>query len=102
MNVRQTKVRIDPRIARMWETLNSVIRERGLVPPIFVASIGVNGSGTIVKCHQQPKRPEVLTELLAQFGAPGMSFPINVLLADERGTSALVQFELDGAFNQLH
>jgi hypothetical protein len=86
---------MDPRsLARIIETL----LERGYVPPIHCAVLGVNGSLIAALFHKVEGEDRFSSTCTAQyFLDEGFVLPINMLFVDSRGEAMRVLVETDGS-----
>ena len=86
---------MDPQsLARIIETL----LERGYVPPIHCAVLGVNGSLVAALFQRVAGEDRFSTTCTAQyFLDEGFLLPINILFVDSRGEAMRVLIESDGA-----
>ena len=68
-------------------------RKRGYEPPLTLALVGRDGTGTIVRCVPPDGRfePVELAQDLAQrVDAMNWALPLNILVADSRGEGSVV------------
>lgn len=89
MNVAVFDVSLEPMLADILRES----RKRGYVPPLTLALVGRDGTGTIVRCIPPDGRfepVELAQELARQVDATQWEFPLNIMVADSRGEGSVV------------
>jgi hypothetical protein len=87
--------------------ISSILTEcvqRGFLPPLHVAIVGVNGSAVVCRYTFTEQGDELNGETLTTYddGSGGLSAPINIMISDARGEAARVTIGFDGSSRFAH
>ncbi len=77
---------------------------KGFLPPLHVAIVGVNGSALVCRYTFTEKGDQLNGETLTTYddGSGGLSTPINIMISDARGEAARVTIGFDGSSRFAH